>query len=331
MRSFGEYSAKEWFRLWPFIERVKRKRDDFVQEKFLQVHPEGLGGFLNSNGHLRGKNIVATIAFNQPEVLDFCLRMATRHLADTTVLVLDNSNRKEARTEIERVCQTRGVAYLGLPENPSRHPNRCHGMAMTWIWRNVIAPLHPRIGGFIDHDVILTERVSISQLLAGQPFYGVPNVAKRAWSLWAGFCFYDLAEIGSAPLNFLNDFSRGVDTGGRNWECLYHKYDHKKLKFAAWRLFDVMDEPAGVPRQVEVIDGTWMHIGGTTCRDMYRKNAGFYGRMLREIDAGATWEKLRTKSGDGEAIRPTPMETIIKSRRNRWRKFSFDDPLSATV
>src|SRR5690349_7682569 len=128
MRSFGEYSAREWVRLWPVVERVKRKRDDFVQEKFLKVHPGGLKEFLGSNTHLRGKNIIAIIAFNQAEVLDFCLRMATRHLADATVLVLDNSTRKEARAEIERVCRTRGVAYLGMPENPSNHPNRSHGM-----------------------------------------------------------------------------------------------------------------------------------------------------------------------------------------------------------
>ena len=331
MRSIGEYSLSDWFRVRPIIERVKRTRDDFVQEKFLKVQPPGLKEFLSANEHLRGKNIISIIAFQQAEVLDFTLRMATRHLTDTTVLVLDNSFRKEARVEIEQVCQSRGVPYLGLPKNPSHHPNRCHGMAMTWVWHNVVRPLHPRIAGFIDHDVILTKKVELSRLLAGQPFYGVPNVGRSAWSLWAGFCFYDLDQIGPDPLNFLNDFLRGVDTGGRNWECLYHRYDHKKYKFAEWRLFDVMDEPAGVPRQVEVIDATWMHIGGTTCRDMYRKNAGFYGRLLKAIDAGANWEQMRTESEGAAAIRPTPVETIVKSGRKRWRKFSFDQSLPSAL
>lgn len=284
-----------------------------------------MDGFLAANAHLKGKNIIAVIGFEQPELLNFSLKLAARHLPDVTMMILDNSRRKESRAQIERVCQTHGAPYLGLPENPSRHPNRNHGMAMTWIWHNVIKPLQPGIAGFIDHDVIPTKKVELKQLLAGQPLYGVPNVSRFGWSLWAGFCFYDFSQVGAASLNFLNNFPLKLDTGGRNWECLYKNYDPKTLKFAEWRLFDVMDDPAGVPRQVEVIDGTWMHIGGTTCRNMYQKNAGFYTRMLEAIDAGASWDQLRSEMG-AAAIRPTPAETIAKSGRNRWKKSSFNQP-----
>jgi hypothetical protein len=323
MRDLGKYSTKDWLRLRPLVERLKRLRYDFVQRKFLKARPAALDEFLAANGRLKGKNIVSVIGFEQPEVLEFSLKMTARHLADATVIVLDNSRRKEARTQIERVCQTYGAPYLGLPENPTRHPNRSHGMAMTWIWHNVVKPLRPGIAGFIDHDVIPVKKIELKQLLAGQPLYGVPNVSRWAWSLWAGFCFYDFEKVGSLPLNFLNDFPHGVDTGGRNWEILYQRYDHKDLKFAEWRLFDVMDESAGVPRQVEVIDGAWMHIGGTSCRNMYRKNADFYARMLQAIEAGANWDQLRSEMGGGTAIRPTPIETITKSGRQRWQKSSF--------
>jgi hypothetical protein len=323
MRDLGKYSAKDWLRLRPLVEPVKRVRNDFVQQRFLKTHPAPLDTFLAANAHLKGKNIVSIIGFEQAEVLNFSLKMTGRHLADGKVIVLDNSRRKEARVQIERICQEYGVPYLGLPENPSRHPNRNHGMAMTWVWHNVVKRLRPGIAGFIDHDVIPVKKIEIEPLIAGQPIYGVPNVSQQEWSLWAGFCFYDLDQVGEFPLNFLNDFPRKLDTGGRNWEVLYHRYNHKELKFAEWRLFDVMDEAAGVPRQVEVIDKAWMHIGGTSCRNMYRKNADFYTRMLQAVDAGANWDQLRSEMGGGTAIRPTPVETIAKSGRQRWQKSSF--------
>lgn len=323
MPDLGKYSAKDWLRLRPLVEPIKRARNDFVQQKFLKTRPEALAGFLAANKHLTGENIICVIAFQQPEVLNFSLKMTARHVADAKVIVLDNSRGPEARAKIESVCKTYGAPYLGMPENPSRHPNRNHGMSMTWIWHNVVKPLRPGIAGFIDHDVIPVKGIEIKQLLAGQPIYGVPNVSQKGWSLWAGFCFYDFAQVGEFPLNFLNDFSRKLDTGGRNWEVLYHRYDHKKLRFADWRLFDVMDESAGVPRQVEVIDGAWMHIGGTSCRNMYRNNADFYTRMLQAVEAGSNWDQLCSEMGGGKAIRPTPAETITKSRRNRWKKSSF--------
>ena len=120
--------------------------------------------FLAANARLKGKNIVCVAGFEQPELLNFSLKLAARHLTDATVIILDNSRRKESRAQIESVCRTHGAPYLGLPENPSRHPNRNHGMAMTWIWHNVVKPLQPGIAGFIDHDVIPTKRVEFKEL-----------------------------------------------------------------------------------------------------------------------------------------------------------------------
>ena len=200
MRDLAKYSTGDWLRLRPFVERGKQLRYDFVLQKFLKIKPAGMEEFLAANARLKGKNIVCVIGFEQPELLSFSLKLAARHLTDATVIILDNSRRKESRAQIENVCRTHGAPYLGLPENPSRHPNRNHGMAMTWIWHNVVKPLQPGIAGFIDHDVIPTKRVELKQLLAGQPLYGVPNVSRFGWSLWAGFCFYDFVQVGAVPL-----------------------------------------------------------------------------------------------------------------------------------
>ena len=149
------------------------------------------------------------------------------------------------------------------------------------------------------------------------------NVGRFGWSLRAGFCIYDCLQIRAVPLNFLNNFPLGLDTARRNWECLYSRHDPRTLKFADWRLFDVMDEPDSVPRQLEIIDGLWMHIGGASYHNRYQKNATFSIRILEPIDVGANWDQLRSEM-EAAATRPPPVEIITKIGRNRRQKPSFN-------
>jgi hypothetical protein len=324
MRSFGELSIEDWIHLRPLTEGGKQLANDLVQKRFLKARPDALARFLQENEYLSGKNILQVVAFEQPDVLDFSLKMAGRHLADATVMVFDNSRSAEARIEIERLCRNRNVPYLALPPNPTSQENRSHGMAMTWIWHNVVKPIRPAISGFIDHDVIPLQKVELAKVLKRQPFYGVPNTGKWAWSLWAGFCFYGFVEVASLPLNFMNDFSRGVDTGGRNWKYLYKLHDYRKLQFADLRLFDVVGESAGVPPPLEIIDESWIHIGGGNLRGDYRRHSNFYGRILSIIDEGADWPQLQAAIGGADKIRPIGKEVVSKMKRPRWRKSSFE-------
>jgi hypothetical protein len=195
---------------------------------------------------------------------------------------------------------------------------------MTWIWHNVVKPLRPAVSGFIDHDVIPLQKVELTKLLKRQPFYGVPNVGKWAWSLWAGFCFYDFVEVASLPFNFMNDSSRGVDTGGRNWRCLYKGHDNRKLQFADLRFYDVPEDSTGVPRQLEIIDESWIHIGGGNLRDDNCRSSNFYDRTLSRIDEGANWPQLHAALGGAARIRPISKEVISNGKRPRWQKSSFD-------
>ncbi len=323
MRDLKDYSAGDWLQLRPFIGGFKQLRDDSVQNTFLKTRPPELEPFLRANENLRGKNILQTIAFEQAEVLNFLLKMLARNLVNATVLVFDNSRKPEARVEIERVCRDRGVPYLALPPNRTKHPNRSHGSAMTWIWRNVVTAISPSTAGFLDHDIIPVEKFSPEETLNGQPFYGVPMVSKfGSWSLWAGYCLFDFRAVGNLEFNFLNDFPRGLDTGGRNWNCLYQKYDRHKLKFADWRLYDVIDVEAGVPRLLEIIDGRWVHLAGVSHWDDYKRNSNFFGRINKAIDEGANWEQLRTILG-GDKIRLTGAEAIAKTKRYRYQKHSW--------
>lgn len=251
--------------------------------------------FINDTEHLRGGDIGLVVAYEQPWALDWLIRMAARHLSGA-LLVFDNSRRAEARLEIERVCRDAGVPYLGLPPSPTKHPNRSHGMAMTYIFHNVVRAIKPRSFTFIDHDLIPMEKIELGGALRGQPFYGLPNDSKWAWSLWAGYCSYDFSAVQYLPLNFLNDFSIGLDTGGRNWLPLYRNYDRSRLRFGAWRLARVPDRVLGTDRPVDVIDGNWIHLCGAGYSSRFKETLDFYERIAKAAEEGAT---LRTLTSGG--------------------------------
>ncbi len=303
MRDLKDYSKKEWFRIKPLDHFLIQFCNDGLQYAFRAFRPKSLTRFLQDAGRLEGKNICLIVAYEQPWALDWLCKMAARHLSDATLLVFDNSRRAKARLDIERVCRDAGVAYLGLPPNPTRHPNRSHGMAMTWIFHNVVREIRPRTFTFIDHDLIPMEKIEIGGLAGNQPFYGLPRVSKWGWSLWAGYCSYDFSAVHRLPLNFLNDFSRGLDTGGRNWPYLYRNFDHSRMRLGSMRLTQIADPLDGAPRQVVVMDGSWIHIGAASDRSSFRTRSDFFERIARVADEGAT---LRVLAGNAAANPQNP-------------------------
>jgi hypothetical protein len=220
------------------------------------------------------------------------LRMAQRNLTDSTVLVFDNSRRAAARLEIERVCRDRGVSYLALPANPTRHVNRSHGMAMTWIFHNVVRAIEPRLFAFLDHDLIPMEKISLSERLSEQPFNGFLRVGPWSWSLWAGYCMFDFPAVAGLPLNFLYDFTQKLDTGGRNWSRLYRNHDRHRLRLAGSEHIMVRDPVTEAPHRVQIVDGAWMHIGGISYNDNFRAQAQFCEHLALALDQGTNWSDL---------------------------------------
>lgn len=294
MRELRHFGVDEWIRLEPAIHAFKQARNDIVQKAYVRQQPNDLGKFLESTAGLKDKNIAAVIAFEQPWVLDFFLRMAARYLVDTTVLVFDNSRGANERARIERVCREHGVRYLGLPKNSTRHANRSHGLAMTWIFHNVIRSIQPAIVGFLDHDLIALERVELAQRLGAQTFFGKINQSNWAWSLWAGYCLYDFSRVKDLPLNFLYDFSRGLDTGGRNWNCLYKNYDRESLEFAEFERINFVDESAGILRKIRFIDKRWIHLRGVGYHQNFKLNEDFFGRIAQLANEGANCQQILT-------------------------------------
>ncbi|TFZ08162.1 hypothetical protein [Ramlibacter humi] len=287
MRGPRQFTAAEWLRLLPVQQALKQARNDALLARYLRQRPDDLDKFIAGHTALQDKAVAIVIAFEQPWALDWQLRAARAMLADTTVLVLDNSRDEASRSRIQEVCRANGSPYLGLPPYRTRHVNRSHGMAMSWAYHNVVRPLRPSVFGFLDHDLVPIRPADPAERLGTQPVFGLLNAGNLDhWSLWAGYCFFRFDATQQLPLNFLYDFSRELDTGGRNWGPLYSRLDRQALRFAP-RRFLPLRLPDGEEREVELVDGRWLHIGGISYNNNLEPKFAFFERLRRLLESGA--------------------------------------------
>jgi len=298
MRELHQFNLSEWLQLLPVQQGLKQLRNDALLARYLSVRPPALHGFLDQHAQLAERTVAAVIAFEQPWALDWLLSAARLRMPKTTVLVFDNSRTEERRQEIRAICARHHTAWLGLPQYRTRHVNRSHGMAMSWVYHNVLTQLRPRIFGFLDHDLIPVRRVEPAQPLQEQPVYGLLNAGNlRHWSLWAGYCWFRTDAVEGRPLNFLYDFSRGLDTGGRNWIPLYRGLDQARLRFAPQE-FRALTLPSGATREVEIVDGRWLHIGGISYNNNLAPKFAFHAELRRLLeDEGVSFDALASRSG----------------------------------
>ena len=170
-------------------------------------------------------------------------------------------------------------------------------MAMTWIFHNVVRKIRPRNFTFIDHDLIPMEKIELCGIAGDQPFYGLARVRKWGWSLWAGYGSYDFSAVRHVPLNFLNDFSRDLDTGGRNWFRLYRNFDRSLMRFASMGPITVPDPLNGTPLRRRGVDKIWIHLPGVGYSGSFHAMSDFYERLAKATDEGATLTMLAGNTG----------------------------------
>jgi hypothetical protein len=116
-----------------------------------------------------------------------------------------------------------------------------------------------------------------------QNFYGLINQSTNYWNLWAGYCFYRFSSVSSKPLNFLYDFSRGVDTGGRNWPYLYQSNNKSLIKFANYSE-PVISLGDDYPNMIiHLIDESWVHVGGVGYGDNLSKKGMFHQELVERL------------------------------------------------
>lgn len=268
-RARRHYRFDEWIRLRPVLDVLRIPRNKIVDRAYSRRGSPDLDivrAALSTGSDL---NILVTIAFNVPWVIDLLVRSVRRHMPEWTLVVVDNSNDAEMRREIRAVCDASATPYLGLPPNPEWSPNRSHGIALNWIWRNLIRPTSPRRFGFIDHDCFPVGPTDVMATLARQPVAGpviCPQRVDNAWFVWAGCMFFDNRAVGDRSLDFNHDQRLRLDTGGRVWHTLYRDLDRSELTFMDRRMVSIPRRADEAPIEVDCIGGTLYHVNGVSYR-----------------------------------------------------------------
>lgn len=251
--------------------------------------------FLKKNQHFKDKNVLVVIAFEQPKVLEWLFSLGTNNLKDFQLMVFDNSRNVEIRGVIKDLCDEWSIPYLSLPIIRSRHPNRSHGLAMTWVFHRIIKKIQPSNFGFLDHDMYPISPVCLMELIPPkQDFYGLLNESKDYWNLWAGYCFFKFSAVSDKPLNFLYDFSRGVDTGGRNWPNLYQAHDKIITKFASRRA-PMLTFGDNVQSKIQLIDDVWVHVGGVSYSNHLETKENFHTKLVKHLMDGRKLHQIENE------------------------------------
>jgi len=292
MNSFFNFFIKGLNIKW-LINKLKILRNQLLLNNYLAKKPAQLQEFIDSLQCLKGSNIAIVIAFEQPWALNWLIRMAKKNLKDTTVLVFDNSRDFVIRKKIQSVCKKNKTIYFSLPKYRTKHVNRSHGMAMSWVYNNVVIAIKPKLFAFIDHDLIPVRPINLLRLIQTQPFYG-REVGKKSdfWSLWAGYCVFDFRYLANKNIDFLYDFSRNLDTGGRNWSPLYSQFEKEAITFANSTLRTVFLPRFKDEAKVQFIDDKWIHIGSISYHNNFEKKFKFYKALAKEIDINPRWNQL---------------------------------------
>ena len=281
MKPLNAYTPADWRRLRPVMHFIKTKRYRIVDRLHMR-RPARAGDLPALQRLIRGKKLLVTVAFSDPQAIDWQTRLMRRNLPHALYLIADNSPDEASATAISALAAQHRVPYLRLPANPWHKGSRSHGIALNWLWQNLIRPGEPDMFGFLDHDLFPTASDDPFAALASQDFYGVVRPAGSFWFLWAGFCFYRFDGVRDKKLDFGQDWFNGLDTGGGNWRILYRHADRAALREAPSTTVPFKSGISVDDSPIQWV-GPWLHeIGMTGRSDLTREKRQFIATLLKE-------------------------------------------------
>jgi hypothetical protein len=274
VRRLRDYALREWLSADPLRHGARRARNYAILQSYKRRRIDRQAELIAAlRPGAEGKTAVFTVAFNNHRTIAWLADGFLRHGRGALLVVCDNSPAESERRMIAAACHAREVAYVPLPRPPLArllltNPPLSHGMALSWIFYNLVRPLAPRVFAFIDHDLIPLSPFDLGDRLGDRPVYGLKSNRQDfgTWSLWAGYSVFDFAAVGALPLDFTTDAPLHLDTGGQNWMRLYRYIRPETLRFAEHRSRRVQLDGGDVPVSVEMVD-EWLHIGGISYRD----------------------------------------------------------------
>lgn len=266
---WSEYTLADWQRLRPLTQRVKTWRYGRVTRRYV-AQPARRGSAQVLAGAIGGRDVLATIAFRDPQAVAWQLALVRHYVPRAFHIVADNSPDAAEASGIEAVAVAAGIPYVWLPANPW-DLSRSHGLALNWLWANVIRPGAPRAFGFLDDDLFPTAPDDPFAVLEEQPVFGLIRTVAPRWFLWAGFCLFPFALVRDKRLDFGQDWFCGLDTGGGNWGPLYSGIDRHAIRDVDFRTAPYRPGIALADGPLQWC-GTWLH------------EVGVYGRPELQAD-----------------------------------------------
>jgi hypothetical protein len=259
-KSLAEYSADDWRHLRPVTHTVKSLRYRLIDRGYRRK-PARIGDAAAVARTIANRKVLVTVAFSDPALIMWQTRLVRHYVPGVRLIIVDNSPADEVAGEIREIAGADN--YLRAPENPwsGDAASRSHGIAMNWVWDNVIRPGQPEAFGFLDHDIFPTAFDDPFAPLAFQDVYGVVRRFGRRWFLWAGFCMFRFAAVKNEPLDFSQDWFAGLDTGGANWAVVYERIDVAALREAHTSFVPFKPGVAVSDGPLQWC-GTWLHEVG---------------------------------------------------------------------
>ncbi len=270
-KSFSEYHLKDLIRFQPLVHSIKSFRYKIIDKKYF-LKPDRFNNMNLIINKIKDRNILLTVAFEDPVVLELHLRLCSKFLNFDVHIVADNSFNSEIALRNRTIVENSGGYYIWLPENPwtkKGNPSRSHGIALNWLWQNVLKPGEPKSFGFLDHDIFPTCPDDPFRLLENFDFFGDQRTGGSKWFLWAGYCFFNFAAIKQKSPDFGLDWFAGLDTGGANWSRLFRHVDPRALPQRPIMEFASIE---GVPMSKAYFErrGTWIHEVGVATDPSFR-------------------------------------------------------------
>jgi hypothetical protein len=262
-KPLSEYDLADWQRLRPVLHRLKTARYRWVDRRYRR-QPAAIGDAAAIARSITGRKVLFTVAFKDAQAIDWQAVLVRHFVPDVDYVVVDNTPEDEQAAAIERVATAHGVAYLRCPPNPWKNSSRSHGIALNWIWHNLVKPGRPDAFGLLDHDLFPTAPDDPFAPFERQDVYGYVRYAEPAngrWFLWAGFTMMRFAAVCDLDLDFGQDWFLGLDTGGGNWDPIYSRLDLDVLQQSPSRFVPYRD---GIDTYDGPLQwcGTWLHEVG---------------------------------------------------------------------
>jgi hypothetical protein len=287
-KSLREFSAADWRRLRPLTQSVKSWRYRAI-DRMYRRRPAIAGDPGAVAAAIGNRNVLVTVAFADPQLLEWQSRLVARYVADAVHVVIDNSPDDNIAARNAAIAADAAIAYARAPPNPwtGHTASRSHGLALNWTWHNIIRPGAPAAFGFIDHDIFPTAPDDPFAALRKQDAYGVVRTAGPRWFLWAGFCMFRFAAVKDKPLDFGQDWFVGLDTGGGNWEPLYRGLDRGSLQERPTRFVPFKPGIAVAEGPLQWC-GSWLHeVGLMGDPRLAQEKRALLGRLLAPHLEGA--------------------------------------------